>query len=68
MRDGLVDPSGFFLLSTPFVGESGHLLLEGLPVVLLGLCPNIPTGGQDVAMLSDLLPVVALLQKPRISA
>ena len=36
-------------------GESVHLLLEGLAVVLLRLRADVAAGGEDVAVLADLL-------------
>ena len=50
-----VQPPRLGLLLAPLLGETGHLLLEGLAVVLLRRCADVAAGGEDMAVLADFL-------------
>ena len=61
LDSGIQQPR-FGLLLTPLGGEAGHLLLEGFAVVLLGGGADVAAGGEDVAVLVDLLEGGALAE------
>ena len=60
--NGRVEPAGLGLLLAPLGGEAGHLLVEGLQVLRLGLGADVAAGSEDVAVLADLLQRRALAE------
>src|SRR3990172_1765598 len=53
--DELVKFGGLLHLPAQLGGKAGHLLFEGLAVILDRGCANVPTGSEDVAVMADLV-------------
>ena len=62
-----IQPAGLGLLIAPLGGQAGHLLVEWLTIIRLGLGAYVAAGGQYVAVLAALFERRALAEAGNVS-